>query len=119
MLFTIDKEPIKYIPHKQQYDIWRNNLSQEEFEAIVQALNERINTDEVHTAGWIPGSEWEGTVFYPIYEKACLGDVDAAGKCFGLIMWEIMMNRPEAWAFGRYEKDGIPIQSLTYFKIVV
>jgi len=119
MLYTIDREPINYIPHQQHYEIWRRRLSQEEFEAIVRELNIRINTDEVHTAGWIPGSDWEGTPFYPIYEKACLGDVEASGMCFGLIMWEVMMNRSEAWAFGRYEKDGIPIQSLTYFRIEV
>lgn len=28
-----------------------------------------------------------------------------------------MIEHPEAWSFGRYELDGIPIEGLTYFRI--
>jgi hypothetical protein len=27
------------------------------------------------------------------------------------------MDRPDDWSFGRYEKDGIPIRGMTYFRI--
>ncbi|MEE9555404.1 MAG: hypothetical protein V3W18_14040 [candidate division Zixibacteria bacterium] len=120
MLYSIDKEQlINYIPHQREYEIWRSRLSDEEYQAIVNELNNRIANDDIHTAGWIPGSDWTDTVFQPIYEKACLLDEEAAGKCFGLILWIVMMEHPDAWSFGRYEKDGIPIESLTYFKVDV
>ena len=119
MLYNVDGQLIKDIPHHEDYKRWRSRLSDSEYEAIVRTLNDRIDGDKVHTAGWIPGSDWEGTPFYPIYEKACLKDEVAAGFCFGLIMWVVMMERPDAWSFGRYEIDGLPIQSLTYFKVEI
>ena len=118
MLYSIDTlQPITNIPHKQEFDIWRSRLSDEEYNNIVIDLNSRISEDEVHTSSWMPGAEWKGTVFNPIYEKACRGDVELSGKCFGLILWIVMMHRDEAWSFGRYEKDGIPIEGMTYFRI--
>jgi len=51
-----------------------------------------------------------------IYE-ACGEDEEMAAKCFGLILWVVMMEREETWSFGKYEKHGIPIEGLTYFKL--
>ena len=48
---------------------------------------------------------------------ACRGNPDAAGKCFGLILWEVMIRREDDWSFGRFERDGVPIESMTYFRI--
>ena len=87
--------------------------------AIVDELNGRIDTNDIHTSSWIPGSDWSATVFDPIYKKACLQDEEDAGKCFGLFLWVVMMDRPEAWAFGRYEKNQIPIEGLTCFRVNV
>ena len=63
------------------------------------------------------GQDWTGTVWEPIYTDACRSDEVAAGLCFGLFVWEAFMDHPAAWSFGRYEKDGIPIQGMTYFRI--
>jgi len=30
-----------------------------------------IDADEIHKAGWMPGYNWSGTVFEPIYSKTC------------------------------------------------
>ncbi len=118
MLYSIDSDvSIKDIPHRRDYDIWRSRITKQEYDAIFNELNRRIETNEVHTSSWIPGADWSGTVFQPIYEKACRRNVDAAAKFFGLILWEVMMHRPEKWSFGRYEKDGVPIEGLTYFRI--
>ena len=47
------------------------------YQAIIDELNRRIDENpEVHTAGWIPGHNWKGTVFYPIY-LACKKDKTA------------------------------------------
>jgi hypothetical protein len=56
-------------------------------------------------------------VFQPIYEKACRRDVDAAARFFGLLVWEVVRDDDRVWSFGRYEKDGIPIEGLTYFRL--
>jgi hypothetical protein len=42
---------------------------------------------------------------------------EASAKFFGILLWQVIMDRPEAWSFGRYEKDGIPIEGMTYFRL--
>jgi len=76
-----------------------------------------VEGDEIHTSSWMPGSNWSGTVFDPIYRIACQQDESAAGMCFGLMLWEVLMQREDVWGFGRYEKDGVPIEGMTYFRI--
>ena len=116
MLFDIDGNKIMQIPHRYDYDVWRSRLTHDELQAIQDELNQRVSGTEVHTSSWIPGSDWTGTVYQPIYD-ACQ-DQESAAKFFGLFLWEVMMNREgEAWCFGRYEKDGIPIEGLTYFRV--
>ncbi|MDR9839380.1 hypothetical protein [Herbaspirillum huttiense] len=118
MLYSIDKqEYLRDIPHQDSYVRWRSRLTEKEYLAIAAELNSKIEGDEVHTSSWIPGDDWRGTVYEPIYEKACLRDASESGKCFGLFLWVVLQERSDSWAFGRYEKDGVPIQGLTYFKV--
>ena len=74
-----------------------------------------IGGDEIHTSSWMPGSDWTGSVWEPIYTDACRIQFDpvAAGLCFGLFVWEAFMDHPAAWSFGRYEKDGTSLFSLS------
>lgn len=65
----------------------------------------------------MPGSDWIGTPFEPLFTKAARRDRAAAGLCFGLLVWEVFAERPERWASGRFEKDGEPIGSRTYFRV--
>ena len=118
MLLNLDKIKIDWIPHSAQYEIWKARLTEDEFKAIVDQLNSQIDGEEVRTSSWMPGSDWSNTVFQPIYDRACGQHHGEAAKCFGLILWEVMtMRRGEAWSFGRYEKDGIPIEGLSYFRL--
>jgi hypothetical protein len=118
MLYSIDENKIiNYIPHERDFRIWRNRLTDAEYQAIVDELNDRVNGDEIHTSSWIPGSDWTRTVWEPIYTKACQNNEVESGLCFGLIVWVVMMQHPETWSFGRYEKNGIPIRGLTYFRV--
>lgn len=58
---------------------------------MVDELNKRIDENpEVHTAGWIPGHDWTGTVFYPIYlacKKIQLQLRFSSGLSFLLYLW--------------------------------
>jgi hypothetical protein len=116
MLYSVDDgKVITNIPYASKYRLYRGRLSDQEYNAIVEELNRRIDTNEIHTSSWIPGSDWTETVYEPIYYKACNEDVEEAGKFFGLILWVVMMNRPEMWSFGHYSKNDILIEGLTYF----
>ena len=117
MLWSIDsKEKITYIPHKQNFDRWMRGLSSTDCARISEELKSRIHGAEIHTSSWIPGDDWTGTVYEPIY-LSCGEDPVASAKFFGLLLWKVMLDDESYWAFGRYEKDGIPIEGLTYFRV--
>ena len=105
------------VPHRSNYDIWRGRLSDAEFYAVYDELNSRVEMSDIETSSWIPGSDWDGTVFQPILEVACLNDADAAGRFLGLILWQVLLDHDLVWAFDRFEKDGVPIRGMTYFRL--
>ncbi len=118
MLYSLDRlQLVKSVPHEREFRIWTSRLSAAEMKAIKDELNRRVDGGEIHTSSWIPGSNWGGTAYQPIWEKACMKNVEAAAKCFGLILWQVMMERPEMWAFGRYKLRDVPIEGMTYFRI--
>ena len=118
MLWDVyNNKEITRIPHKREHDICMSRLSDCEIQGIKDEILRRIDGDEIATAGWIPGSDWTDTPFHPIYEKACLLDEEASGKCFGLLVWVTLMEHEDYWGFGRYEIKDVPMESMTYFKV--
>lgn len=118
MLWDVhNNKEVTYVPHKKEYDVWISRLSSEQIQYIKDEILRRISGEEVKTAGWIPGSDWRETPFQPIYEIACRSNEKAAGKCFGLLVWETLMEHEDYWGFGKYELNNLPIESMTYFKV--
>lgn len=90
-----------------------------DFQTITNALNHYIDTaghGEIITTSWIPGKDWSGGPYNPVYE-AVGQDWNMARFFFGLIVWNVMMSRPEPWSFGRYPKREGDIIGLTYFRV--
>ncbi len=112
-----DIREVTKIPYEGQYLELCERLSHEEFDAIYDHLRELLDNSEIETSSWIPGANWHGTVFWPIYETACNGDQGAAARFFGLILWQVVMEHPDRWSFGRYELDDTPIEGMTYFRV--
>ena len=110
-------KPITRMPYESEYRRLMARMTGEEIAAIKAALNAMINGTEIQTAGWMPGKDWSGTPFDPIYQKAAHCNENIAARCFGLIVWQVFMERPEQWTSGRFEKDGEPIGSRTYFRV--
>lgn len=120
MLIDIDTgKVIERMPYRTDFDALRGRLSEAEFDAMVTRINELIDQEgaEIATAGWLPGSDWTGTPFEPIYTKAARGDFDRSAMFFGQLVWYTVMTRPERWASGRYQLDGKEIGSRTYFRL--
>ena len=118
MLISVDTgKEVTRIPHRRDFDEWKSRLTVEEYEAIVDELDSRIEGGEVHTSSWIPGADWGGTVFQPIYEKACNKNPNAAALFYGLILWDAMMRREDRWGYGRFDLNGRDLRGLTYFKL--
>lgn len=107
---------ITKVPYAAEYHRYMSAMTPDEIAAIKEHLNDMIDGTDIQTAGWMPGSDWRGTVFEPIYFKAANQSYEASARCFGLMVWEVFMERPETWTSGRFEKDGEPIGSRTYFQ---
>ena len=121
MLVNIDtRREMRSVPYKETYDL-TERMSADDFDAICAKLNSMIDRDlekgrDIQTAGWMPGKDWTGTPFQPIYEKSARRNQGLAARIFGLIVWKVFMDREETWLTGRFEKDGKPIRSRTYFQ---
>jgi hypothetical protein len=88
MLWSIENhglERITTIPHEREYRIWTSRLREEDIDAITREFERLVDESgkEVVTSSWLPGSDWSGTPFEPIYDTAARGDEEAAGKASG------------------------------------
>lgn len=132
MLFTIQSngnlnqvDP-NYIPHSHEFRIWRARLSDPDYQAIVEEINRRADGKPILTAGWEAtvdpsGKKMDG-IFPPVFEPiyyAVNQDFDQAALFYGNLFWTVMARHPDSWSFGRYELNGLPIRSMTYFRIQV
>jgi hypothetical protein len=108
---------ITRVPYEGEFRVFMSRMSATDIAAIKAELNALIEGTEIQTAGWMPGSNWGGTAYQPIYEKTARRDYGASDRCFGLMVWEVFMERPERWSSGRFEKNGEPIGSRTYFRV--
>jgi hypothetical protein len=120
MLIDIETDKrIERIPYRSEFDALRRRLPEAEFDAMVARINELIDEagSEIATAGWLPGSDWTGTPFAPIYTNAARGDFARSAMFFGQLVWYAVMGRPERWGSGRYQVNGTDIGSRTYFRL--
>ena len=110
---------VDLVPYRAQFDTLKSRLSSAEFDAMLEHINELIDASgaEIATASWLPGGDWTGTPFEPIYRKAAPGDSDRSAMFFGQLVWYAIMRRPDRWASGRYELDDKQIRSRTYFRL--
>ena len=121
-LYSIpDMKIIKKIPHERDNITIIKRIPKEKLELIIKELNHKIDevadsSNEIVTSGWIPGNDWTGSVWEPIY-IAAERDFSRAGMIFGALVFEIMMKREEDWSLGKYQVNGRDIGSTTYFRI--
>jgi hypothetical protein len=105
--------------HDRDFRRWMKHLRPAQFQNVCDALNEHIDQEgrgEIATSSWIPGANWTDTPYQPIYE-AVDQSWDIARFFFGLILWNVFLNRPETWSFGRYPKNESQVIGLTYFRV--
>jgi hypothetical protein len=124
-LYSIDGDLMQSVPHDDQFRQWKAALTAQKIQAIDDALgalvDQKLQTGEnILTSSWVPselchdgGHEWFGTPFFSIWEKSCRQNWEHTGWCFGLFLWEHMMNREEDWCF--YKSDDGDIRGTTYF----
>lgn len=120
MLIDIDSgKEITSIPHPDTFKLIRERLSPGDFSGVMDGINKRIDEagGEIATAGWLPGSDWSNTPFQCIYDTATKKNKELSAKMFGLMVWYMVMQRPERWGSGKYKIDDREIGSHTYFRL--
>jgi len=120
MLIDVDTgRAVDLVPYRAQFDTLKSRLTREEFEAMVERINELIDASgaEIATASWLPGGDWSGTPFEAIYGKAAPGDSERSAMFFGQLVWYAIMRRPDRWSSAKYELDDKQIRSRTYFRL--
>lgn len=123
MLFSINNDQVKTVWHDKFFNTQKSNLKNGVYEKIVDAMNaiveiSLVNRENMLVSSHIPGSKWEGTPWAPIYYDACARDYDHSAMFFGLLVCQVIINRPEKWYFLRQEKsavDGKAIRGMEYF----
>lgn len=120
MLYSIDGKQIIDIPHRrqEQFDAWQKNLADPDYEAVVGAINayvDAVEPDKPFVSSYIPGHDWTGTVYEPLY-IACGRSIEQSGWFFGLIVWQVMINRDDKWYFKLADKDGDDVLGTTYWR---
>ncbi|MBN1516300.1 hypothetical protein JXA32_07000 [Candidatus Sumerlaeota bacterium] len=124
MLFDINGRQQTRIPHRQNYNRWRRRLSDADHEQIMETLfhvmNQAIESGEaqgengIFNSSFIPGANWTGTPYQPIYE-ACGQDFEQAQLFYGLLVWEAVMLHDDDWIFIRQQNTPEHPLGLTYF----
>jgi hypothetical protein len=106
------------------YEAWLAQLSSRDYKAIIRAMNAKIDRMDVVRTQYVvcqSGDEWY-KVYWPVFE-AMGGSREMSGKFIGLILWEVMYNRPEDWGFHKIDKTIVndydpveDIQVMEYFR---
>jgi hypothetical protein len=94
--FLEDDEVVKRIPRRKDFELIESRLSPSEFNSIIETLDRQIDGKEIHTSGWMPGSDWTGTPYQVLHEKAGYFDQGLAGKMFGLMVFMRSCNVPKS-----------------------
>ncbi|GAW41528.1 hypothetical protein SH203_01936 [Brevundimonas sp. SH203] len=117
MLYWIESfEKVTKLPFEDDYRRWIKDLDSTELSDIRTELNKIFDSSEIETSSWIPGGDWEGTVYQAIYEKPAQRNPEIAARIFGLIVFKVAMDRTDKWVTGRFELNGEAIRGRTYFR---
>ena len=83
MLISVDTgSKVTKLPHARDYARWRKNISDADYDKVVDAINQQVDANDVNTAGWMPGSDWTGTVYEPLYYACGKNEIQS-----GLFFW--------------------------------
>jgi hypothetical protein len=103
MLENLNGEQMHGIPKRRRafFNSIRRRMTDVDYQAAVDAVNRYFDAHEKFVvSSFIPGSDWTGTPFQPIY-IAANQSWDNARFFFGLVVWDAVANhRPnELWRF--------------------
>jgi hypothetical protein len=89
---------VEDMPHQRDYAVWTKRLEAAgQLEGALDFIDSLVEKGSIHTSSWMPGESWVGTPLQPIFEKGTHRSFQQAGWCFGLMLMETLIKRPERW----------------------
>jgi hypothetical protein len=132
MLYDFDHGGIlsTHIPpsYNRRFRAWKSNMRPADIARVKRELHQIISTANVHTTSWIPGEDWFGKPWFPIFLHGARQNEVHAAMCFGLFCWECFLERSkpggdwggEDWGYKHCDDQwGNPIKGRTYFRLNV
>lgn len=137
MLYNISSEikEITNIPksHKKEYRHWQKLIGGPGRKVVFAEFDRVWTGKRIDCSSFLPrqseanipkgtGADWRGTPYDIIYQSLLLHyvDEDVAWEksrfCFGLMLWEWMINSDRHWGFGKYE-EALGVRGTVYFEI--
>jgi hypothetical protein len=120
---AITGRAIESVPYAKDFERRRARLSNADFYAIADALTAQLDAVPVGkstSVSWIPGADWTGTVYMPIYTDACGHNFEAAALFLGSLMKSVVINHGSHWRSVKQPKaktnpDGI--ETTLYWRV--
>jgi len=105
MLLDVHGNRVNRDPHREQFDAWCHGISNENFQAMEDAINDFCDRNDEFRSSFMPGQDETIGRLFPTLTAACNGNEQDAGLFFGNIVWRILDDKPEEWRFARSEQD--------------
>ena len=117
MLSNIYNDMVETVWHKDFFNACKNRLNNDDYQLMIDELNRVVQKSiesgsEFVVSSFIPGDDWSGAVWDPIYKDACGFDFDHSAQFFGLLVCQVLIDRDETWYFLKQEIA----RGMTYFK---
>jgi len=116
MLYSVGGKAANDMPHEEEFQAWRAQISDAEYQAMVDAVNAYCDGKQTFCTSWMPGTDKAIAAAFPPLTRACGGNIEASGLFFGNIVWRAIVDRDDDWHFlPAEERDGKWI-GVTYFR---
>lgn len=115
-LFNEHGKEITEVSHLDFFNRYYGRLDLAQQRAIDDTIDTVLDSGRIHTTSWVPGPDWRGTAYQPIFEVACSEDWHRARLLYGLIFMRRVIARDEDWYCGRYPRTEDEIIGLTYWR---
>lgn len=119
LIYDIDeKTPIDEVPYYDDYIRYTSQLTEDELNAIFDEFDKYFEGRDIIESSFVPGSDWSGTVYDPIFKKPAKKDHYKAAMIFGLLLCKYVVDRDDYWsATKNIEINGFIPNGTLYFKI--
>ena len=117
MLFNLDGETPRRDAHEVEFRVWRSQISDGDYRAMVDAINAYCDRcEEYFCASWMPGQDSGIDAAFAPLQVACGGSQEQSSFFFGNIVWRVICDRDDDWCFRPADKESEGPLGMWYFR---